>query len=74
MLIGSFGQCLCCVAFSDFSLREAASAAYSQVCAPYHTWAVRTAVSAGMYALPVREQLLVRLNENGEFMIPFYTK
>lgn len=50
----------------DFSLREAASAAYSQVCAPYHTWAVRTAVSAGMYALPVREQLLVRLNENGQ--------
>ncbi|KAJ9708161.1 hypothetical protein PVL29_000293 [Vitis rotundifolia] len=58
----------------DFSLREAASTAYSQVCAPYHTWAVRTAVSAGMYALPVRDQLLVRLNENGEFMIPLYTK
>ncbi|KAA8532717.1 hypothetical protein F0562_032750 [Nyssa sinensis] len=45
------------------SLKEAASTAYAQVCAPYHTWAVRTAVSAGMCALPTREQLLVKLNE-----------
>uniref|UniRef100_A0A5B7BM50 Putative ceramide-1-phosphate transfer protein isoform X1 n=1 Tax=Davidia involucrata TaxID=16924 RepID=A0A5B7BM50_DAVIN len=45
------------------SLKEAASTAYSQVCAPYHTWAVRTAVSAGMCALPTREQLLLKLNE-----------
>ncbi|KAL6969829.1 hypothetical protein U1Q18_029541, partial [Sarracenia purpurea var. burkii] len=52
---------------SDYcSLREAASAAYAQVCAPYHTWAVRTAVSAGMRALPTREQLLLNLNETGE--------
>ncbi|KAL5722159.1 hypothetical protein ACHQM5_005714 [Ranunculus cassubicifolius] len=47
----------------ECSLREAASSAYAQVCAPYHTWSVRTAVFAGMYALPSRDQLLVRLNE-----------
>ncbi|CAH9139925.1 unnamed protein product [Cuscuta epithymum] len=46
------------------SLRDAASTAYANVCAPYHTWAVRTAVCAGMYALPTRNQLLERLNEN----------
>ncbi|KAG9457364.1 hypothetical protein H6P81_001872 [Aristolochia fimbriata] len=46
------------------SLREAATTAYAEVCAPYHTWAIRTAVGAGMYALPTREQLLVKLNEN----------
>ncbi|XP_077236140.1 ACD11 homolog protein-like [Tasmannia lanceolata] len=45
------------------SLRDAASTAYTQVCAPYHTWAIRKAVGAGMYALPTREQLLLRLNE-----------
>lgn len=48
------------------SLREAASMAYTKVCAPYHSWAVRTAVSAGMYSLPTREQLLLKLNETGE--------
>uniref|UniRef100_A0A7N0TCS9 Glycolipid transfer protein domain-containing protein n=1 Tax=Kalanchoe fedtschenkoi TaxID=63787 RepID=A0A7N0TCS9_KALFE len=47
----------------DYCLKEAASTAYAEVCAPYHTWAVRTAVSAGMYALPTREQLLIKLNE-----------
>ncbi|CAL5323247.1 unnamed protein product [Camellia sinensis] len=52
------------------SLKEAASAAYAQVCAPYHTWAVRTAVYAGMCALPTWEQLLLKLNENGEIVIP----
>ncbi|XP_024993394.1 ACD11 homolog protein-like [Cynara cardunculus var. scolymus] len=46
-----------------YSLKEAASSAYQQVCAPYHTWAVRTAVSAGMCALPSRDQLLLNLNE-----------
>ncbi|THG19989.1 hypothetical protein TEA_001817 [Camellia sinensis var. sinensis] len=52
---------------SDYcTLKDAASTAYAQVCAPYHTWAVRTAVSAGMYALPTREQLLLNLNETGE--------
>ncbi|MQL89671.1 hypothetical protein Taro_022239 [Colocasia esculenta] len=48
---------------NDYSLREAASTAYEKVCAPYHTWAIRTAVGAGMYALPTREQLVCRLNE-----------
>lgn len=42
--------------------------AYTKVCAPYHSWAVRTAVSAGMYSLPTREQLLVKLNETGELL------
>ncbi|GJS80558.1 ACD11 homolog protein-like protein [Tanacetum coccineum] len=50
----------------DYSLKEAASSAYKQVCAPYHTWAVRTAVSAGMCALPTRGQLLLNLNETDE--------
>ncbi|XP_030552173.1 ACD11 homolog protein-like [Rhodamnia argentea] len=48
----------------DNSLKEAATTAYSQVCAPYHSWAIRTAVYAGMYALPSRDQLLLKLNEN----------
>ncbi|KAL9246170.1 hypothetical protein vseg_019739 [Gypsophila vaccaria] len=50
----------------DGSLREAASSAYTQTCAPYHSWAVRTAVAAGMYALPTRQQLLLNLNETDE--------
>lgn len=50
----------------DCSLREAASSAYTQTCAPYHSWAVRAAVSAGMYALPSRDQLLVNLQETDE--------
>ncbi|KAF7827829.1 ACD11-like protein [Senna tora] len=51
------------LATDDNSLKEAASTAYAEVCAPYHSWTVRAAVSAGMYALPTRDQLLVRLNE-----------
>ncbi|GAV88556.1 GLTP domain-containing protein [Cephalotus follicularis] len=54
------------LATDDYSLKEAASTAYAQVCAPYHTWAVRTAVYAGMYALPTRDQLLLRLNETNQ--------
>ncbi|KAL8229941.1 hypothetical protein R6Q57_014841 [Mikania cordata] len=46
-----------------YTLKKAATAAYQQVCAPYHTWAVRTAVSAGMCTLPARDQLLLNLNE-----------
>jgi len=46
-----------------YSLKDAATKAYTQVCAPFHSWAVRTAVYAGMYTLPTREQLLLRLNE-----------
>ncbi|KDP29395.1 hypothetical protein JCGZ_18316 [Jatropha curcas] len=51
------------VSTNDYSLKDAATSAYSQVCAPYHTWAIRTAVYAGMYTLPSREQLLQKLNE-----------
>ncbi|KAK9111351.1 hypothetical protein Scep_018870 [Stephania cephalantha] len=50
---------------SDCSLREAASTAYAQVRAPFHSWAVRTAAYAGMYVLPTREELLQKLNEIG---------
>uniref|UniRef100_A0A0A0KWE8 Glycolipid transfer protein domain-containing protein n=1 Tax=Cucumis sativus TaxID=3659 RepID=A0A0A0KWE8_CUCSA len=50
----------------EYSLRDAASTAYTRVCAPYHSWAVRTAVSAGMYTLPTREQLLLKLNETNQ--------
>lgn len=52
--------------YSDDSLKDAASTAYAQVCAPYHSWTVRTAVAAGMYALPTRDQLLMRLDETSE--------
>ncbi|XP_050374449.1 ACD11 homolog protein isoform X2 [Argentina anserina] len=54
------------LATDEDSLKEAASSAYAQVCAPYHTWAVRTAVAAGMYALPSRDQLLTNLKETHE--------
>lgn len=49
-----------------YSLKDAATKAYTQVCAPFHSWAVRTAVYAGMCTLPTRDQLLLRLNETGE--------
>ncbi|XP_074577383.1 ACD11 homolog protein-like [Curcuma longa] len=48
------------------SLKEAASTAYGQVCAPFHAWTIRKAVGAGMYALPTRDQLLLRLNETDD--------
>ncbi|PWZ52503.1 Accelerated cell death 11 [Zea mays] len=48
------------------SLRDAASVAYAQVFAPHHGWAIRKAVSAGMYALPSKSQLLKKLNEDEE--------
>ncbi|KAK4430201.1 ACD11protein [Sesamum alatum] len=54
------------VSSDDPCLKEAASTAFAKTCAPYQTWAVRTAVSAGMYALPTREQLLLKLNETDE--------
>ncbi|CDP00608.1 unnamed protein product [Coffea canephora] len=54
------------LSIDECSLKEAAQTAYTKVCAPYHTWAIRTAVSAGMCALPTREQLLERLNETEE--------
>ncbi|KAG8639101.1 hypothetical protein MANES_14G101000v8 [Manihot esculenta] len=51
---------------SDESLKDAATTAYSQVCAPFHTWAVRAAVYAGMYTLPSRDQLLLNLSETNQ--------
>ncbi|KAI4368998.1 hypothetical protein MLD38_017493 [Melastoma candidum] len=48
------------------SLKEAATTAYAQACAPYHSWAVRTAVYAGIYSLPSRDQLLFKLHETNE--------
>jgi len=53
------------------SLRDPASKAYEQVFAPHHGWAIRKAVSAGMYALPTKEQLLKKLNEDGKSRIKF---
>lgn len=55
--------CICLAVFRDDTLKEAASTAYAQVCAPYHSWTVRTAVAAGMYTLPTRDQLLLKLKE-----------
>ncbi|KAK6130496.1 hypothetical protein DH2020_035754 [Rehmannia glutinosa] len=46
------------------SLKDPASNAYAQVFAPYHGWAIRKAVAAGMYALPTKAQLLNKLNED----------
>uniref|UniRef100_A0A0C9SB52 TSA: Wollemia nobilis Ref_Wollemi_Transcript_838_1024 transcribed RNA sequence n=1 Tax=Wollemia nobilis TaxID=56998 RepID=A0A0C9SB52_9CONI len=46
------------------SLKDPASVAYAQVFAPHHGWAIRKAVSAGMYALPTKAQLLRKLNED----------
>ncbi|CAK7342562.1 unnamed protein product [Dovyalis caffra] len=46
------------------SLKNPASKAYAQVFAPHHGWAIRKAVAAGMYALPTKAQLLMKLNED----------
>ena len=51
---------------SGNSLKSPASTAYAQVFAPHHNWAIRKAVAAGMYALPTKAQLLMKLNEDGE--------
>lgn len=53
--------------YRDNSLKDPASRSYTQVFAPYHAWPIRKAVSAGMYALPTKSQLLHKLNEDGEF-------
>ncbi|KAK6932086.1 Glycolipid transfer protein domain [Dillenia turbinata] len=52
------------IASEGNSLKGPASTAYAQVFAPYHGWAIRKAVAAGMYALPTKAQLLKRLNED----------
>lgn len=54
--------------FREGSLKDAATTAYGQVCAPFHNWAIRQAVGAGMYALPTRDQLISRLNETGKLL------
>lgn len=54
-----------CTSFRGNSLKDPASKAYEQALAPYHGWAIRKAVSAGMYVLPTKEQLLKKLNEDG---------
>ncbi|GAA0146211.1 transfer/carrier protein [Lithospermum erythrorhizon] len=46
------------------SLKDPASTAYTHVFAPFHGWAIRKAVAAGMYALPTKAQLLMKLNED----------
>ncbi|ONK75276.1 uncharacterized protein A4U43_C03F15180 [Asparagus officinalis] len=44
---------------SDCSLRDAASTAYTQVCAPYHTWTIRKAVQCeGCTLLPTRATVI----------------
>ena len=53
----------------DNSLKNPASKAYAQVFSPYHGWAIRKAVAAGMYALPTKAQLLQKLNEDGEYKL-----
>ncbi|KAL3828714.1 hypothetical protein ACJIZ3_017516 [Penstemon smallii] len=52
------------IASDGNSLKDPASKAYVQVFAPYHGWAIRKAVGAGMYALPTKAQLLKKLNED----------
>ncbi|XP_038984909.1 ACD11 homolog protein-like isoform X2 [Phoenix dactylifera] len=57
----------------ECSLKEAASTAYGQVCAPFHTWAVRKAVGAGMCTLPTREQLLSRFWLSIRYLTGFHS-
>ncbi|WOH12096.1 hypothetical protein DCAR_0831595 [Daucus carota subsp. sativus] len=52
------------IATDENSLKSPASTAYAQVFAPHHNWAIRKAVAAGMYALPTKAQLLMKLNED----------
>lgn len=46
------------------SLRDPASIAYAQVLSQHHGWAIRKAVAAGMYVLPTKAQLLIKLHED----------
>ncbi|XP_031255966.1 accelerated cell death 11-like [Pistacia vera] len=52
------------IATEGDSIKDPVSKAYAQVLAPHHGWAIRKAVAAGMYALPTKEQLLKKLNED----------
>ncbi|CAN6328875.1 unnamed protein product [Urochloa humidicola] len=49
-----------------FSLRDAAPAAYAKVLAPHHGLALRMAVSAALYTIPSKSQLLKKFNEDEE--------
>lgn len=49
----------------DESLKGPATKAYAMVFEQHHGWVIRKAVSAGMYALPTKTQLMKRLNEDG---------
>ncbi|KAG6757776.1 hypothetical protein POTOM_038101 [Populus tomentosa] len=57
----------CCYFYCDYS-KPLRQLLHSQVCAPCHTWAVKTAVYAGMHALPTRDQLLLNPYETGELV------
>eukprot|EP00199_Chlamydomonas_sp_CCMP681_P005929 CAMPEP_0119101848 /NCGR_PEP_ID=MMETSP1180-20130426/782_1 /TAXON_ID=3052 ORGANISM="Chlamydomonas cf sp, Strain CCMP681" /NCGR_SAMPLE_ID=MMETSP1180 /ASSEMBLY_ACC=CAM_ASM_000741 /LENGTH=225 /DNA_ID=CAMNT_0007086027 /DNA_START=85 /DNA_END=762 /DNA_ORIENTATION=+ len=48
------------------SIKEAATAAYQESLAPIHSYMVRTAVWAGMYVLPTREQFMSQIGETDE--------
>ncbi|XP_034700250.1 accelerated cell death 11-like [Vitis riparia] len=50
------------------SIMGPVSTAYQQVFAPYHGWAIRTAVSASLPTLPRKARLMKKLNENGKSM------
>ncbi|CAI5999827.1 unnamed protein product, partial [Closterium sp. NIES-65] len=47
-------------------LREHASRAYSEVFSAHHSWAIRSLVAAGMYALPSTDSFLHHLGEDEE--------
>ncbi|CAI5505442.1 unnamed protein product [Closterium sp. Naga37s-1] len=47
-------------------LREHASRAYSEVFSAHHSWAIRSLVAAGMYALPSTDNFLHHLGEDEE--------
>jgi len=52
------------LADQNVALREVASKSYEEVFAPYHGWAIRKAVAAGMFALPTKQQFLKKLGED----------
>ncbi|GJP34128.1 hypothetical protein CLOM_g18590 [Closterium sp. NIES-68] len=47
-------------------LREHASRAYNEVFSAHHSWAIRSLVAAGMYALPSTDSFLHHLGEDEE--------
>ncbi|CAH9141199.1 unnamed protein product [Cuscuta epithymum] len=54
------------MASGENSLKGPASTAYAQVFAPHHGRVIKLAVAAGMYALPTKDELLKKLNEDDE--------